>query len=47
MSRWCLVCCLVSFLVEMQILSQDYIIRDVLAIDSSLSIVVKKIKISQ
>jgi len=31
----------------MQILSQDYIIRDVLAIDSSLSIVVKKIKISQ
>jgi len=33
--------------VEMQILSQDYIIRDVLAIDSSLSIVVKKIKISQ
>jgi len=42
MLRWCFVC-FVSFLVAMRIVSQGYIMRDDLAINSSLSIVVKKI----
>ena len=41
--QWCLVC-LVSFSVVMRILSQVYIMRNDLAVESSLSIVVKKIK---
>jgi len=46
MFRWCLVC-LFSVLVAVQILSQNYIMRDDLAIDFSLLIVVKKIIIIQ
>jgi len=37
--------CLVLFLVEQRIVSQDYNMRDDLAIDSSLSIVITKMKI--
>jgi len=37
--------CLVSFLMVMRLVSQDYIMCDDFTIDSSLSIVVKKIKI--
>jgi len=44
MFQWCLVC-LVLFLVVMRIFSQDHIMRDDLATDSSLSIIVKNIKI--
>jgi len=44
MFRWCLDS-LVSFLVAMRILPQDYIMRDNLAIDFSLSTDVKKSKI--
>jgi len=36
--------CLVSFIAVMQIVPQDYIMRDNLAIDSSLSTVVKQMK---
>jgi len=44
MLRWCLVY-LVSFLVAMRTVSRGYIMRDdYLAIDSSLSVVVKRSK---
>jgi len=46
MLRWSLVS-LVSFVVALRIVSLDYIMRDDLAIDSSLSIFVRMIKIIQ
>jgi len=48
MSKVSMVFCLLGFtLVAMRTASQDYIMRDYLAIDSPLSIVVRQIKIIQ